>query len=58
MSIETSEATAPTAPIARNTPAPAAPSRLRVWYDQHLHSVVFSLGRALRKPCAMHPPLR
>ena len=52
MSIETSEATAPTAPIARNTPAPAAPSRLRVWYDQHLHSVVFSLGRALRKPWA------
>jgi len=30
--------------------APAAPSRLRVWLDQHLHSLAFSLGRAARKP--------
>ena len=37
---------------ARNAPVAAAPSRLRVWFDQHLHSVVFSLGRALRKPWA------
>ena len=46
------DATAAPAPGARNAPAPAAPSRLRVWWDQHLHSVVFSLGRALRKPWA------
>ena len=39
-------------PAARNSSAPAAPSRLRVWFDQHLHSIVFSLGRALRKPWA------
>jgi cell division transport system permease protein len=32
--------------------APAAPSRLRVWFDQHLHGLAFSLGRALRKPWA------
>ncbi|HBK46364.1 MAG TPA: cell division protein FtsX [Xanthomonadaceae bacterium] len=30
----------------------AAPSRLGVWIDHHLHSIVFSLGRALRKPWA------
>lgn len=30
----------------------SAPSRLRVWFDQHLHSIAFSLGRALRKPWA------
>jgi cell division transport system permease protein len=30
----------------------AAPSRLGVWFAHHLHSVVFSLGRALRKPWA------
>lgn len=30
----------------------AAPSRLGVWLDHHLHSIVFSLGRALRKPWA------
>ncbi len=29
-----------------------APSRLGVWRDHHLHSVAFSLGRALRKPWA------
>lgn len=29
-----------------------APSRLGVWFDHHLHSIVFSLGRALRKPWA------
>jgi cell division transport system permease protein len=29
-----------------------APSRLRVWWDHHLHSIVYSLGRALRKPWA------
>ncbi len=34
-----------------NTEA-AAPSRLGVWFAHHLHSVVFSLGRALRKPWA------
>ena len=32
--------------------APSAPSRLRVWFDQHLHSLAFSLGRAARKPWA------
>ncbi len=30
----------------------AAPSRLGVWFAHHAHSVVFSLGRALRKPWA------
>ncbi|WP_372016743.1 permease-like cell division protein FtsX [Pseudoxanthomonas sp. 10H] len=30
----------------------AGPSRLRVWFDQHLHGLAFSLGRALRKPWA------
>lgn len=35
------------------SPAPAdTPARPRVWLDQHLHSVAFSLGRALRKPWA------
>src|SRR4051794_18068137 len=34
-----------------NTEA-AAPSRLGTWINHHLHSVVFSLGRALRKPWA------
>ncbi|MCL7715461.1 permease-like cell division protein FtsX [Stenotrophomonas mori] len=29
-----------------------APSRLAVWSAHHLHSIVFSLGRALRKPWA------
>jgi cell division transport system permease protein len=29
-----------------------APSRLGVWVDHHLHSVAFSLGRAIRKPWA------
>lgn len=29
-----------------------APSRLVIWVGHHLHSVVFSLGRALRKPWA------
>ncbi|MCD0246588.1 permease-like cell division protein FtsX [Xanthomonas melonis] len=29
-----------------------APSRLGVWIDHHLHSVAFSLGRAMRKPWA------
>ncbi|WP_374012888.1 permease-like cell division protein FtsX [Pseudoxanthomonas koreensis] len=28
------------------------PSRPRVWLDQHLHSLAFSLGRVLRKPWA------
>ena len=37
---------------ARPAAAPAAPSRLRVWFDQHLHGLAFSLGRALRKPWA------
>ena len=46
------DASGATAPAASNSAAPAAPSRLRVWFDQHLHSVVFSLGRALRKPWA------
>ncbi|WP_024868521.1 permease-like cell division protein FtsX [Pseudoxanthomonas suwonensis] len=32
--------------------ASASPSRLRVWFDQHVHSLAFSLGRALRKPWA------
>lgn len=32
--------------------APSAPSRLRVWFDQHLHSLAFSAGRAARKPWA------
>ena len=30
----------------------ASPSRLGIWFNHHLHSVVFSLGRALRKPWA------
>lgn len=30
----------------------AAPSRLGVWVRHHLHSMVFSLGRAMRKPWA------
>ncbi len=30
----------------------AAPSRLFTWFNHHLHSVVFSLGRAVRKPWA------
>ena len=34
-----------------NTEA-AAPSRLGVWFQHHVHSVVFSLGRACRKPWA------
>ncbi|WP_045737411.1 permease-like cell division protein FtsX [Xanthomonas sp. MUS 060] len=36
---------------ARNTGA-TAPSRLGVWWDHHLHSIVYSLGRAMRKPWA------
>ena len=28
----------------------AAPSRVGVWFQHHAHSVVFSLGRAFRKP--------
>ena len=32
--------------------AAPAPSRPRVWFDQHLHGLAFSLGRALRKPWA------
>jgi cell division transport system permease protein len=28
----------------------ANPSALRVWIDHHLHSLAFSLGRAMRKP--------
>jgi len=30
----------------------AAPSRVGVWFQHHVHSVVFSLGRACRKPWA------
>ncbi|WP_369978942.1 permease-like cell division protein FtsX [Xanthomonas bundabergensis] len=30
----------------------AGPSRLGVWWDHHLHSIVYSLGRAMRKPWA------
>lgn len=30
----------------------AAPSRLGIWLDHHLHSIVFSLGRAVRRPWA------
>jgi len=40
---------------AQNTPGnsvAATPSRLGIWFNHHLHSVVFSLGRALRKPWA------
>ncbi|MGV8961528.1 MAG: permease-like cell division protein FtsX [Stenotrophomonas sp.] len=32
--------------------AAAAPSRVGVWLNHHLHSIVFSLGRASRKPWA------
>lgn len=32
--------------------ASRAPSRLGIWFDHHLHSIAFSLGRALRKPWA------
>ncbi|WAT14924.1 permease-like cell division protein FtsX [Xanthomonas fragariae] len=34
-----------------NTEA-TAPSRFGVWIDHHLHSIAFSLGRAMRKPWA------
>jgi len=34
-----------------NTTA-TAPSRIGIWWQHHLHSVVFSLGRAWRKPWA------
>lgn len=34
-----------------NTDA-VAPSRVGVWIDHHLHSIAFSLGRAMRKPWA------
>jgi len=37
---------------ARNAGGGAAPSRLGVWWDHHLHSIVYSLGRAMRKPWA------
>ncbi|MCC4597551.1 permease-like cell division protein FtsX [Xanthomonas campestris pv. phormiicola] len=37
---------------ARNAGGSAAPSRLGVWWDHHLHSIVYSLGRAMRKPWA------
>ncbi|MBD7922108.1 ABC transporter permease [Xanthomonas sp. CFBP 8703] len=37
---------------ARNAGGAAAPSRLGVWWDHHLHSIVYSLGRAMRKPWA------
>ncbi|QNH15433.1 ABC transporter permease [Xanthomonas sp. SS] len=37
---------------ARNAAGGAAPSRLGVWWDHHLHSIVYSLGRAMRKPWA------
>lgn len=37
---------------ARNAAGAAAPSRLGVWWDHHLHSIVYSLGRAMRKPWA------
>jgi cell division transport system permease protein len=30
----------------------AKPSRPGIWFDHHMHSIVFSLGRALRKPWA------
>ena len=30
----------------------SAPSRLGVWFGHHVHSIVFSLGRVLRKPWA------
>ena len=30
----------------------AAPSRVGVWFQHYVHSVVFSLGRACRKPWA------
>ena len=36
-------------PVTKET---AAPSRLGVWLHHHGHSVVFSLGRAWRKPWA------
>lgn len=38
-------------PAAAAGPAPA-PSRLGVWWGHHMHSIAFSLGRALRKPWA------
>ena len=40
-----------TSPKVENAPA-AKPSRLGTWINHHLHSVVFSLGRAARKPWA------
>lgn len=36
----------------RNAAGAATPSRLGVWWDHHLHSIVYSLGRAMRKPWA------
>ncbi|MGB3393961.1 MAG: permease-like cell division protein FtsX [Stenotrophomonas sp.] len=38
--------------VTQRNDAAATPSRLGVWFAHHLHSVVFSLGRALRKPWA------
>ncbi len=42
-------------PDSKDTPsatAARAPSRLAVWWQHHVHSIVFSLGRACRKPGA------
>jgi len=38
--------------MSSNASASAAPSRMRVWLEQHLHGLAFSLGRAVRKPWA------
>ncbi|MFT3755212.1 MAG: permease-like cell division protein FtsX [Pseudoxanthomonas sp.] len=35
-----------------NTPAPAPRSGLGIWFDQHLHGLISSLGRAVRRPWA------
>ncbi|MBD8637126.1 ABC transporter permease [Stenotrophomonas sp. 169] len=41
--------TSPSTERKANAPA-AAPSRVGIWWQHHMHSIVFSLGRAFRKP--------
>ena len=41
-----------TSPERSTNTSASAPSRIGIWWQHHLHSVVFSLGRAWRKPWA------
>lgn len=41
-----------TSPERSTNTSAGAPSRIGIWWQHHLHSVVFSLGRAWRKPWA------